>query len=98
MEAAAKRYYLEPLNWRAEGILIGETRGKAEGILIGEAKSEAKGIIKGKAEAARKMFAKGFSFDDIRDITELDAQTLERLKNESAIHARKTFKPKNHPR
>jgi len=79
MEAAAKRYYLEPLNWRAEG--------KAEGILIGEAKSEAKGIIKGKIEAAKKMFAKGFSFDDVRDITGLSTQVLEQIKAESAVGA-----------
>ena len=73
MEAVAQRYHLEPLNWREEG--------RIAGIAIGEEK----GITKGKEEDATKMFSKGFSFEDIQDITGLRTETLEKIRKSIKI-------------
>ena len=69
-----------------EGIAIGEAKGiaigEAKGIAIGEAKSEIKfteGKAEGKAESAIKMLAKGFSLDDIQDITGLTLAEIKAL-------------------
>jgi hypothetical protein len=57
--------------WIAEGIEIGE----AKGIEIGEARGEAKRDV----EIARNMKRKGYSTDDIADLTGLSSGEIERL-------------------
>ena len=51
---------------------------KREGILEGEAK----GKLEGKLEAARSAVKKGFSFEDIAEITGLPLETVQKLKAE----------------
>jgi predicted transposase/invertase (TIGR01784 family) len=68
METVQQRFQLEPLNWREEGRVAGEAKGRAAG------------KIEGKEEAARKMFVKGFSFEDIQDITGFNTEILEKIR------------------
>jgi predicted transposase/invertase (TIGR01784 family) len=68
MEAVQQRFQLEPLNWREEGRVAGRNEGKIEG------------KIEGKEEDARKMFVKGFSFEDIQDITGFNTEILEKIR------------------
>jgi predicted transposase/invertase (TIGR01784 family) len=71
----------------AKGKTEGEAKGKAEGLAEGKAeglaKGKAEGLAEGKANAnlahARKMKAKGFSPDDIAEITGIPIAQLRRL-------------------
>ncbi|MDR1284206.1 MAG: PD-(D/E)XK nuclease family transposase, partial [Opitutaceae bacterium] len=67
----------------AEGEAIGIAKGKAEGEAIGIEKGKAEGLAEGEANAnlthARKMKAKGFSPEDIADITGISLAQLRRL-------------------
>jgi predicted transposase/invertase (TIGR01784 family) len=60
---------------RAEGEIIGIEKGRAEGEKIGIEKGEKKASL----ENARKMKLKGFSVDDIVDITGLSSEEIEKL-------------------
>jgi predicted transposase/invertase (TIGR01784 family) len=60
---------------RAEGEIIGIEKGRAEGEKIGIEKGEKKASL----ENARKMKLKGFSVDDIVDITGLSSKEIEKL-------------------
>ena len=50
---------------------------REDGILIGK--------NKGKEEDATKMFSKGFSFEDVQDITGLRTETLEKIRKSLSI-------------
>jgi predicted transposase/invertase (TIGR01784 family) len=58
---------------RQEGIAIGE----AKGIAIGKTE----GIAIGRLEAARAMLKKGYSIQDIIDITQLSFEEIDDLRN-----------------
>ncbi|MDR1282509.1 MAG: hypothetical protein LBK99_17065, partial [Opitutaceae bacterium] len=72
---------------KAEGLAEGKAEGLAEGEALGiekgKAEGEAVGIAKGEANAnlthARKMKAKGFSPEDIAEITGISIAQLRRL-------------------
>jgi len=68
---------------RAEGIEKGRAegieKGRAEGIEKGKAEGIEKGIEDNKRENARRMKAKGFTTEDISDITGLTAEEIDRL-------------------
>lgn len=72
---------------RAKGEAIGLEKGEAIGLEKGEAigleKGEAigleKGVFQNKIENARKMKSKGFSVEDIADITGLSVDDIEKL-------------------
>ena len=59
-----------------EGLAQGLAEGKAEGL----AQGKAEGVKLGKIETARKMMAKGFSTEDISDLTGLSAAEIDNLK------------------
>ena len=59
-----------------EGLAQGLAEGKAEGL----AQGKAEGLELGKIETARKMMAKGFSTEDISDLTGLSAAEIDKLK------------------
>jgi predicted transposase/invertase (TIGR01784 family) len=67
----------------AEGEALGIEKGKAEGEALGIEKGKAEGLAEGEANAnlalARKMKAKGFSPEDIADITGIPIEQLHRL-------------------
>jgi flagellar biosynthesis/type III secretory pathway protein FliH len=67
----------------AVGLAKGEAVGLARGLAKGKAEGEAEGLAKGKADAnlvhARKMKAKGFSPEDIAEITGIPLAQLRRL-------------------
>lgn len=56
---------------KAEGIAIGEARGEARGIAIGEAKVQ--------LEIAQNLKSRGYSLTEIKEITGIPQQLLERL-------------------
>ena len=60
---------------RAEGL----EKGRAEGMEQGRAEGMEKGRAEGRIDAARKMKAKGFTVEDIVDITGLSSQEIEAL-------------------
>ncbi|MDR1283580.1 MAG: hypothetical protein LBK99_22575, partial [Opitutaceae bacterium] len=68
---------------KAEGLAEGEALGIAKGNADGLAKGKAEGIAEGEANAnlahARKMKAKGFSPEDIAEITGIPLAQLRRL-------------------
>jgi hypothetical protein len=67
----------------AKGLAEGEAKGKAEGHAEGLAEGHAEGLAEGEANAnlahARKMKAKGFSPEDIAEITGIPLAQLRRL-------------------
>ncbi|MDR1281587.1 MAG: hypothetical protein LBK99_12285, partial [Opitutaceae bacterium] len=67
----------------AKGEALGIAKGKAEGLVEGKAEGLAKGLAEGEANAnlahARKMKAKGFSQEDIAEITGIPIEQLRRL-------------------
>ena len=69
MEAVARKYVLEPLNWREEGIVIGFAKGKAEE----EARMK---------KAIMKMLARGDSIEEIQDVTGYEAAEIEKIRSE----------------
>jgi predicted transposase/invertase (TIGR01784 family) len=62
---------------RDEGIAIGKT----EGIAIGKTEGKTEGIALGRLEAARAMLKKGYSIQDIIDITQLSFEEINNLRN-----------------
>ncbi len=56
----------------------GKLEGKTEGLIEGEIKGKTEGKIEGKLETARKMHEKGFSLEEIIDITELSREDLKK--------------------
>jgi predicted transposase/invertase (TIGR01784 family) len=77
---------------RTEGILEGEIRGEIRGEIKGEIRGEIKGEIKGEVKGeikkakktALKMILRGFSNEDIQDLTELEIETIEDLRKSLA--------------
>jgi predicted transposase/invertase (TIGR01784 family) len=67
--------YASRVKGKEEGIAEGTAKGKAEGI----AEGKVEGITEAKAEAARNMKAKGYSVEDIQDITGLSPEQIEKL-------------------
>ena len=63
----------------AEGREEGRAEGRAEGIVEGRAKGREQGRAEEKIENARKMKMKGFSVNDIADITGLSLEEIEKL-------------------
>ena len=67
---------------KAEGELIGLQKGKVEGKIEGKAEGELlglqKGKVEGKLEAAQKMREKGFSINEIAEITSLSKDEINR--------------------
>lgn len=57
-------------------------KAKLEGILEGEAKGKLEGKMEGKLEDARNAVKKGFSLEDIAEITGLPLETVQKLKAE----------------
>jgi len=57
----------------------GEAKGLAEGMAKGLAEGLAEGERKKAIESARKMLSKGFKREDIRDITGLSIEEIEKL-------------------
>ncbi len=64
---------------RAEGEAIGLVKGRAEGRAEGEAIGLEKGAYAKNIDNARKMKAKGFSNQDIADVTGLSLSEIEDL-------------------
>ena len=72
---------------KQEGLELGMRQGMVKGIEQGMAKGIAKGIEQGKNEGemnerlknARRMKTKGYSIDDIADITDLSAEEINSL-------------------
>ena len=66
-----------------KGITIGLTTGREEGISIGLERGRATGREEGayqnKLETARRLVARGFSAEDIADLTGLDLLQIEEL-------------------
>ena len=66
-----------------KGISIGLTTGREEGISIGLERGRATGREEGayqnKLETARRLVARGFSAEDIADLTGLDLLQIEEL-------------------
>ena len=60
-------------------ILEAEIKGRKEGLEKGRAEGMEKGRAEGRIDAARKMKAKGFTVEDIVDITGLSSQEIEAL-------------------
>jgi flagellar biosynthesis/type III secretory pathway protein FliH len=65
---------------KAEGLAQGKAEGLAQGKAEGMAQGQAEGMKLGKIETARKMMAKGFSTEDIFDLTGLSAAEICKLK------------------
>ena len=65
---------------KAEGLAQGKAEGLAQGKAEGLAQGKAEGLELGKIETARKMMAKGFSTEDISDLTGLSAAEIDKLK------------------
>ena len=57
----------------------GRAEGRAEGLAEGLAEGEAIGAQKNARDNARKMKAKGFSLEDIADVTGLTVEEIEQL-------------------
>jgi predicted transposase/invertase (TIGR01784 family) len=55
------------------------------GEIKGEIKGEIRGERKGKLETAKAALAKGFSVEDIADITGLDKETVGKLKADAIL-------------
>ena len=76
-------------DWKQEGILLGEAKGKAEGIALGKAEGKAEGIAlgeaKGKAEAyesnIKTMYKNGASIDLISKLLEVDKEEINFILN-----------------
>ena len=64
---------------RLEGLTEGRAEGRAEGHAEGLEKGIEKGIEKAKTETAERMLRKGFSIDEIVDITGLDRNIIEHM-------------------
>ncbi len=52
--------------------------GKTEGLIEGKIKGKTEGILEGRLKDARKMHQKGFSLEEIIDITELSEEDLKK--------------------
>ena len=76
IESAEKKAAAEG---REEGREEGRAEGRAEGIVEGRAKGREQGRAEEKIENARKMKMKGFSVNDIADITGLSLEEIEKL-------------------
>ncbi|MCQ2976298.1 MAG: hypothetical protein MJ211_15970, partial [Bacteroidales bacterium] len=63
----------------AEGLEKGEKLGLEKGEKIGLEKGEKIGIEKERAEMVRKMKAKGFSIEDICELSGLSISEIEKL-------------------
>ena len=71
-----------------KGIVIGRTEGLEEGIVIGKAEGKAEGLEEGLEKGAakrdiaiaRNLLTKGFSIENIADITGLTIEEIEKLK------------------
>jgi len=68
---------------KSQGLAVGLAEGLAQGLATGLAKGLAKGLTQGKiaekVTLATKMKAKGYTLDEIIELTGLDPQTLENL-------------------
>ena len=68
---------------RIEGLKEGRAEGRAEGLAEGRAEGRAEGLVEGEhrknLENAARMKAKGFSLEDIVDITGLTIEEIEKL-------------------
>ena len=56
--------------------------GRQEGERIGEARGEARGKARGVEQTARNALAKGYTFEQVRDITGLDIQAIKTLQTQ----------------
>ncbi|OLN32241.1 hypothetical protein [Desulfosporosinus metallidurans] len=70
------------LEGRLEGKLEGKLEGMLEGKLEGMLEGKLEGMLEGKLEAARNAVKKGFSLEDIAEITDLPLETVQKLKAE----------------
>ena len=64
---------------REEGITIGLERGLEQGLERGRATGREEGAYQNKLETARRLVARGFSAEDIADLTGLDLLQIEEL-------------------
>ena len=64
---------------REEGISIGLERGLEQGLEQGRATGREEGAYQNKLETARRLVARGFSAEDIADLTGLDLLQIEEL-------------------
>ena len=62
--------------WRQPNIF---SIGRAEGLAEGRSEGQVEGRMNEKLDNARKMIAKGFSVEDIAEITGLSVEDIERL-------------------
>jgi len=60
-------------DWKQEGILLGEAKGKAEGIALGEAKANENNI--------KTMYKNGASIDLISKLLEVDKEEISFILN-----------------
>ena len=67
---------------RKEGLAEGRAEGKALGIQEGEAKGRAEGKAEGETTVAVKMLQKGFSIEDVHELTGLSKTQLLQLKKQ----------------
>ncbi|WP_432784852.1 hypothetical protein AAEX37_01788 [Oligella sp. MSHR50489EDL] len=68
---------------KEEGIAIGEARGEArgeaKGIAIGKEEGRAEGKAENQLEIAQNLKLRGYSLTEIKEITGIPSQLLERL-------------------
>ena len=62
-----------------KGITIGLERGLEQGLERGRATGREEGAYQNKLETARRLVARGFSAEDIADLTGLDLLQIEEL-------------------
>ncbi|MCQ2208313.1 MAG: Rpn family recombination-promoting nuclease/putative transposase, partial [Paludibacteraceae bacterium] len=81
-DAALRRsrdYYATMESAKVEGWEIGHEKGRAEGRAEGRTEGREEGRMSEKYENARKMKSKGFSIEDIAEITGLSIGEIEKL-------------------
>ena len=63
----------------AAGMIAGKAAGRAEGEKIGEARGKAIGRSEGKSEIILKMHKKGYSLEQIMDVTDMSEAEIKAI-------------------
>ena len=63
----------------AAGMIAGKAAGRAEGEKIGEARGKAIGRSEGKSEIIMKMHKKGYSLEQIMDVTDMSEAEIKAI-------------------
>ena len=63
----------------AAGMIAGKAAGRAEGEKIGEARGKAIGRSEGRTDIILKMYKKGYSLEQIMDVTEMSEAEIKAI-------------------